>query len=104
MLNINNKISVNGQRTMISEKHNTEVQNVPHKPLYESVLTSVNNFLNNPANAGTTDLYEIVLSEVERPLLDRVMQFVHGNQTKAAKMMGINRGTLRKKLKKYSLS
>ncbi|MBQ3775526.1 MAG: DNA-binding transcriptional regulator Fis [Ruminobacter sp.] len=98
MLNINNKM--NPQRTMTSE----EVQAAPQKPLYESVLTSVNNFLNNPENADTTDLYEIVLSEVERPLLDRVMQFVHGNQTKAAKMMGINRGTLRKKLKKYSLS
>ena len=47
---------------------------------------------------------QTLLTYMKRPLLDRVMQFVHGNQTKAAKMMGINRGTLRKKLKKYSLS
>ena len=44
---------------------------------------------------------EIVLSEVERPLFTKVMQHVRGNQTKAARLMGINRGTLRKKLKKY---
>ncbi len=96
--NTNNKVS--SQSPAASEETPADRQ----RPLYESVLNSVNNFLNNPANAGTTDLYEIVLSEVERPLLDRVMQHVHGNQTRAARMMGINRGTLRKKLKKYSLS
>lgn len=42
------------------------------------------------------DLYELVLAEVEQPLLDMVMQYTRGNQTRAALMMGINRGTLRK--------
>ncbi len=49
------------------------------------------------------DLYELVLAEVEQPLLDMVMQYTCGNQTRAALMMGINRGTLRKKLKKYGM-
>jgi Fis family transcriptional regulator, factor for inversion stimulation protein len=74
------------------------------KPLCEHVLASLNTFLNNPVNKDTIDLYEIVLSEVERPLFTKVMQHVRGNQTKAARLMGINRGTLRKKLKKYGLS
>ncbi|MCT8265622.1 Fis family transcriptional regulator, partial [Proteus terrae] len=42
--------------------------------------------------------------EVEQPLLDMVMQYTRGNQTRAAQMMGINRGTLRKKLKKYGMN
>ncbi len=49
------------------------------------------------------DLYELVLCEVERPLLEVVMQQSRGNITRAAEILGINRGTLRKKLKKYAL-
>ncbi len=49
------------------------------------------------------DLYEFVLSEVEEPLFRAVMDYTHGNQSQAAGILGINRGTLRKKLKTYSL-
>jgi len=49
------------------------------------------------------NLYEMVMAEVERPLLETVMQQVQGNQTRAAKMLGINRSTLRKKLTHYGL-
>ncbi|MFC2559507.1 MAG: DNA-binding transcriptional regulator Fis, partial [Haemophilus seminalis] len=49
------------------------------------------------------DLYELVLAEVEHPMLDMIMQYTRGNQTRAANMLGINRGTLRKKLKKYGM-
>ena len=48
-----------------------------------------------------TEVYDLFLSEVEAPLLDVVMEFCRGNQTKAANILGINRGTLRKKLKRY---
>jgi Fis family transcriptional regulator len=44
-----------------------------------------------------------VLAEIEAPLLEEVMLFTRGNQTRAANLMGINRGTLRKKLKQYGL-
>jgi Fis family transcriptional regulator len=43
------------------------------------------------------------LQEVETPLLETVMAYVRGNQSKAAELLGINRGTLRKKLKMYGL-
>lgn len=49
------------------------------------------------------DLYRMVLTEVEQPLLERVLHYAQGNQSKAAEMLGINRGTLRKKLKQYGL-
>ena len=48
-------------------------------------------------------LYELVMQEVERPLFRAVMDFTGGNQTQAASILGINRGTLRKKLKTYDL-
>ena len=43
------------------------------------------------------------VSEVEAPLLETVMNYVKGNQTKASELLGLNRGTLRKKLKQYDL-
>ena len=49
------------------------------------------------------NLYPLLLSEVERPLLETVMQHTRGNQTHAAQILGLNRGTLRKKLKQYGL-
>lgn len=49
------------------------------------------------------DLYRMVLEEVELPLLQVVMAECSGNQSKAAKLLGINRGTLRKKLRQYGL-
>ncbi len=50
------------------------------------------------------DLYEFVLGEVEEPLFRAVMDYTHGNQSQAAGILGINRGTLRKKPKTYSLT
>lgn len=51
----------------------------------------------------TQDLYAMVLAEIEAPLLETVMRHAEGNQCQAASMLGINRGTLRKKLKQYDL-
>ena len=50
------------------------------------------------------DLYDLVMGEVERPLFKAVMDYTHGNQSQAAGILGINRGTLRKKLRTYSLN
>ncbi len=50
-----------------------------------------------------TDLYELILKQVEEPLLSVVLEKTRGNQTKCAQILGLNRGTLRKKLKTYDL-
>jgi Fis family transcriptional regulator len=50
-----------------------------------------------------SDLYQLVMNEVEAPLLEIVMQQADNNQSKAATMLGINRGTLRSKLKQYGM-
>ena len=52
---------------------------------------------------SSTGLYQMVISEVEAPLLEAVMRYTRNNQSKAAEMLDLNRGTLRKKLKQYDL-
>jgi Fis family transcriptional regulator len=52
---------------------------------------------------NVTNVYDMVLSEVEAPLLEEVMKHVRDNQTKASVLLGLNRGTLRKKLKQYGM-
>ena len=48
-------------------------------------------------------LYHLVMREVEEPLFKVVMSHVEGNQSRAATILGINRGTLRKKLKEFGI-
>ena len=48
-------------------------------------------------------LYDLVMREVEEPLFKVVMDHVQGNQSRAATILGINRGTLRKKLKEFGI-
>jgi Fis family transcriptional regulator, factor for inversion stimulation protein len=50
-----------------------------------------------------TDLYAMVLNEIEAPLIAAVMKYSKNNQSKASTMLGLNRGTLRKKLKQHGL-
>jgi len=71
--------------------------------LRDSVEKALHNYFANLEGATVTDVYNLVLSEVEAPLLESVMNYVKGNQTKASEMLGLNRGTLRKKLKQYDL-
>jgi Fis family transcriptional regulator len=49
------------------------------------------------------DLYNLVISEVEKPLLEAVLAYCGHNQSKAAKALGLSRSTLRKKLDQYGL-
>ncbi|MBK1691606.1 DNA-binding transcriptional regulator Fis [Ectothiorhodospira mobilis] len=49
-------------------------------------------------------LYRMVMEEVERPLLECVLRQCNGNQSRAAQYLGINRGTLRKKLRQHGLA
>ena len=50
-----------------------------------------------------SDLYELFLEQVEKPLFEVVMDNADGNITKASDILGMNRGTLRTRLRKYGL-
>lgn len=71
--------------------------------LRDSVEHALKNYFEQLDGAPVKDVYQLVLSEVEAPLLEQVMKYTRNNQTKASVMLGLNRGTLRKKLKQYGL-
>lgn len=68
------------------------------------VKNSLERYFHDLNGEKTTGVYELVISEVERPLLEIVMRHVKSNQCRAAELLGINRNTLRKKLKHYKLN
>ena len=71
--------------------------------LRDAVTRAVRDYLEELDGQMSTDVYQMVLAEVEAPLLEEIMAYTRNNQTKASIMLGLNRGTLRKKLKQYDL-
>ena len=76
---------------------------VPPRPLRESAKESITHFFDQLDGATCTELHALVLAQVEEPLFRAVLQETGGNQSKAAAILGLNRGTLRKKLRQYHL-
>jgi Fis family transcriptional regulator len=71
--------------------------------LRNAVTASLDTYFEQMDGQIPSDLYAMVINEVEAPLLAYVMEQVNHNQCKAAEMLGLNRGTLRKKLKSHQL-
>jgi two-component system, NtrC family, nitrogen regulation response regulator GlnG len=67
-------------------------------PLEEAVRRRLAELLQADATAAPSDLHALLISAVERPLIEVVLERAGGNQVKAAEMLGINRNTLRKKI------
>lgn len=73
-------------------------------PLHDHVGRSLDEYFNAlNGSEPPSGLYRLVLEQVEKPLLTSVLEYSQGNQSRAAQVLGINRGTLRKKLKQYNL-
>ena len=64
---------------------------------------AIREFIETLDGEETSEFYNLVLAEVEEPLLRVVMEYTANNQSRAAAMLGLNRGTLRKKLRQYNL-
>jgi len=71
--------------------------------LRDSVEHAVNNYFEHLDGQQASGVYNMVLAEIETPLLEVVMKQCRHNQTRASQVLGLNRGTLRKKLKQYGL-
>ena len=69
--------------------------------LASSVTQSVQKYFSELKSEDPVDLYQFVLEEVETPLFRAVMEHCKYNQSRAALMLGISRGTLRTKLRRY---
>ncbi|MGD8174585.1 DNA-binding transcriptional regulator Fis [Marinimicrobium sp. ARAG 43.8] len=67
------------------------------------VEQAMENYFQNLDGQPVSDVYNMVMAEVEAPMLEIVLKYTRHNQTRAAQVLGLNRGTLRKKLKQYDL-
>jgi Fis family transcriptional regulator len=83
-----------------SHHHNGGASSVPLRSLTEQALDDYFTSLNGHAPG---QLYNLVMREVEEPLFRAVLDYSEGNQSRAADILGINRGTLRKKLRVYGI-
>ena len=73
------------------------------KPLRKHTEEALQQYFKSLNGDRPGELYDLVLGEVEEPLFKAVMDYTDGNQSQAAGILGINRGTLRKKLRTYSI-
>ena len=73
------------------------------RPLCQQVKYALENYFNQLGGHEVVDLHALVISEVEKPLFEAVLKHTKSNQSKAAKILGLSRGTLRKKLASYQL-
>jgi DNA-binding protein Fis len=69
--------------------------------LAASVTQSVQKYFSELKGSEPVDLYQFVLEEIETPLFRAVMEHCKYNQSRAALMLGVSRGTLRTKLRRY---
>ena len=74
-----------------------------HRTLKESTETALQEYFKTLNGNAPNGLYKLVINEVELPLIEAVMAFTNKNQSQAAEILGINRSTLRKKLKIFEL-
>lgn len=72
-------------------------------PLFKQVSDAVECYFSNLNGEKVTDLYDMVINEVEKGLLQAVLQESNSNQSEAARILGISRTTLRKKMDLYNL-
>lgn len=85
------------------QRHTDPAHERGRKPLRALVQQALENYLHDMDGHAPADLYQMVLNEVEPPLLQTVLHYTRGNQSKAAQLLGLNRSTLRKKLGQYGL-
>lgn len=91
------------ESTMDFQDKNKLVADSDQLTLKECVHKAVDKFFDHLDGQPAADLYDMVMAEVEEPLLQVVMKHARDNQSRAAEILGLNRGTLRKKLKQYNL-
>lgn len=71
--------------------------------LSQAVKHSIRRYLYELEGTQPDNMYALVLKQIERPLFEAILEHTKGNQSRAAEILGLNRGTLRKKLQSYDL-
>ena len=94
----------NGKQSMTSARPDSTGPDAPTQPLcrcVEQALTSYFDDLGDGQDAS--GLYELVISQVEKPLFEIVLNHYNGNITRTAQALGLSRGTVLGRLKKYGI-
>lgn len=71
--------------------------------LQDHVQEHLDRYFSELGNTAPNNVYNLVLQQVEKPMLEVVLQQMRYNQSKTAAVLGMSRGTLRKKMKAYGL-
>ncbi len=81
-----------------AENNNQEISQLSH-----AVKHSIRRYLYELDGTQPNNMYNLVLKQIEQPLFEAILEHTKGNQSRAAELLGLNRGTLRKKLRSYNL-
>ncbi|MDG6779067.1 helix-turn-helix domain-containing protein [Thiomicrorhabdus sp. zzn3] len=76
---------------------------MPQHSLSKQVTLTLEHYFDTLQEETPSDLYEMVIQQVEKPLIEFVLAKTDRNQSQSAQILGINRNTLRKKMQKYDL-
>ena len=68
-----------------------------------SVRRAIESYFRDLDGEKPCAVYDMVIDLVEKPLLETVLRHAEGNQTRAAELLGLNRNTLRKKIKEHRI-
>jgi Fis family transcriptional regulator len=88
---------------MENQQYNSPGSETAEVTLRENVTQVMKHYFANLKGEETRQIYDFFLDEIEEPLLIAVLKYTHNNQSKAARILGLSRGTLRTKLQKYGL-
>jgi len=73
-------------------------------PLRQNVQEAIRRYLDDMGHSQPESLYRILMAQVEPPLIEEVLRFTQGNQSRTAKILGMTRNTLRTKLNRYDIA
>jgi Fis family transcriptional regulator len=89
---------------VVAETAQAEAETVSGSPLRGAVSRAVARYLQDMDDHAAGELHALLMAEVEAPMLAEVMRHCEGKQVRAADVLGINRATLRKKLRQHGLA
>ncbi len=90
-------------KTKLKKQTATDRGEAPEKCLADNVQRAMEAYFDDLDGHEASNLHSLFLEEVEKPFFEVVMKYTQGNITHAAKLLGLNRVTLRTRLKKYEL-
>lgn len=88
---------------METKKDTTMTENIEHVTLRENVAQIMMHYFSNLQGEEPKHVYDFFLDEIEEPILSVALKYTNDNQSEAARILGLSRGTLRTKLKKYGM-